>query len=85
MQKTSITTIPEIERATPSKIKAFQEEKLREIRSCAGSILSRLLTGDKQIEYVNELKDVSTSQRIDIIEAKRNIADELIKKGEYIF
>lgn len=61
------------------------EEKLREIRSCAGSILSRLLTGDKQIEFVNELKDVSTSQRIDIIEAKRSIADELIKKGEYIF
>ena len=61
------------------------EEKLREIRSCAGSILSRLLTGDKQIEFVNELKDMSTSQRIDIIEAKRSIADELIKKGEYIF
>lgn len=33
MQKTSITAIPEIERATPSEIKAFQEEKLREMLS----------------------------------------------------
>src|SRR5690554_4460908 len=33
MQKTSITTIPEIERATPLEIKAFQEEKLREMLS----------------------------------------------------
>src|SRR5699024_12728492 len=43
------------------------EEKLREIRRSAGSILSRLLTGDKQIEYVNELKDMINAQHTNII------------------
>ncbi len=60
------------------------EEKLREVRNIAGNILSRLFSHDKHLEYVNELKDMSTLQRIDIIELKRNVADYLIKKQEYI-
>lgn len=63
--------------------KVISEEKLREIRSNAGVILSRLLENDTHLEYVNELKDMSTSQRIDIIELKRNIADYVIEKGDY--
>src|SRR5699024_11098965 len=63
---------------------AISEEKLRKVRNNGGAILSRLFSNAEHIEYVNELKDMSTFQRIDIIELKRKIADQLIKKGEYI-
>ncbi|HLR60373.1 MAG TPA: acyl-CoA dehydrogenase family protein [Pseudogracilibacillus sp.] len=67
-----------------SKIqKVIGEERLRAVRNNAGMILSRLFTNDTHIEFVNELKDTSTFQRIDIIELKRNIADYFIAKGEY--
>jgi len=62
----------------------ISEEKLRKIRNNGGAILSRLFSNAEHIEYVNELKDMSTFQRIDIIELKRKIADHFIKKGEYI-
>lgn len=63
---------------------AISEEKLRKVRNNGGAILSRLFSNAEHIEYVNELKDMSTFQRIDIIELKRKIADHFIKKGEYI-
>ncbi len=60
------------------------KEKLRSVRNSASTILSRLFTNDTHNEFVNELKDTSTSQKMDIIELKRNIADYFIAKGEYI-
>src|SRR5699024_5509397 len=59
----------------------INEEKLRKVRNNGGAILSRLFSNAEHIEYVNELKDMSTFQRIDIIELKRKIADHFIKKG----
>src|SRR5699024_6971543 len=62
----------------------INEEKLRKVRNNVAAIFSRLFSNAEHIEYVNELKDMSTFQRIDIIELKRKIADHFIKKGEYI-
>lgn len=59
------------------------DEKLTAIKNNAVKILSRLFTKVALTEFVNELEDISTTERIDTIEFKRNIADYFITKGEY--
>src|SRR5699024_12617102 len=59
---------------------AISEEKLRKIRKNGGAVLSRIFSNAEHIEYVNELKEMSTLKRIDIIELKRYRAEHFIKK-----
>src|SRR5699024_12705675 len=46
---------------------AISEEKLRKVRNNGGANLSRLYSNAEHIEYVSELKHISTFQRIEVM------------------